>query len=108
MIHHLEQVMAVPYRYTKEFLHPVKRGDQVRRELFYLFVTYRQCELARDRNRKLFADPELASVCSTVGVGMGTISAYPLEALARAAVRLMSEDIYHWLEYPPQTRPYRE
>lgn len=107
VIHHLEQVMAVPYRYTKEFLHPVMRDGQVKEEPFYLFVTYRTCDLDRDRNKKLFADEELRSACVSAEVGMGQISGYRLETLEQVALRLMSDDIYHWLAKPPNVRPYR-
>jgi aminoglycoside 3-N-acetyltransferase len=107
VIHHMEQLMAVPYRYTKEFLHPVRRDGEVRVEPFYLYVTYLESDLVRDKNRKLFADPELADACKEARVGMGVVSAYPLRALASAATRLMTADIYHWLERPPETRPFQ-
>lgn len=107
MIHHLEQVMAVPYRYTKEFIHPVVREGVVREEPFYLFVTYRDCDLVRDRNEKLFKDEELNASCVRAEVGFGQISGYRMKILERVAVRLMSEDPYHWLASPPTVRPYR-
>jgi aminoglycoside 3-N-acetyltransferase len=107
VIHHLEQVMAVPYRYVKEFLHPVRRGDEVRVEPFYLYVTYRDADLVRDRNVKLFAHPLLAAAVRRARVGMGEMAAYRMSVLRDAAVELMSADIYHWLRVAPERRPYQ-
>ncbi len=107
VIHHLEQVMAVPYRYTKEFIHPVVRQGCVSEEPFYLYVTYRDCDLVRDRNEKLFEDEELRAACVRAEVGMGEVSGYRMRTLERVAVRLMSEDVYHWLSSPPTIRPYQ-
>jgi aminoglycoside 3-N-acetyltransferase len=108
VIHHIEQVMAVPYRYTKEFMHPVMRGGEVVVEPFYLFVTYRDCDLVRDRNEKLFADEGMQTACRRVGLGFGEMSGYRLQALEQVAMRLMSGDIYHWLQRAPEVRPYRQ
>jgi aminoglycoside 3-N-acetyltransferase len=107
LIHHIEQMMAVPYRYTKEFIHPVVRHGEVALEPFYLFVTYRDCDLVRDRNEKLFKDDELSAACVSAKVGIGQISGYRMQILERVAVRLMSEDPYHWLSSPPTVRPYQ-
>ena len=78
-IHHVERMSGVPYRYVKEFLHPVRLGETVSREPFYLYVWYRDLAVKRDRNRKLFAALagkgfEMASAT----VGRGHIYAYPM------------------------------
>lgn len=108
VIHHLEQVMAVPYRYTKEFIHPVLRDGGIKAEPFYLYVLYRECEIDRDRNEKLFRHPKLAAEVRAADLGMGQISGYRMPILRDAAVELMTGDIYSWLKHPPATRPYRK
>lgn len=107
VIHHVEQEMAVPYRYTKEFLHPVRRGDKVQVEPFYLFVTYRGIEIVRDRNEKLFQHPLLAAELRQAPLGASRVWAYRMRTLRAAAMELMSADIYAWLREPPLTRPYQ-
>jgi len=107
VIHHIEQVMAVPYRYTKEFIHPVVRDGETCEEPFYLYVTYRDCDLVRDRNEKLFKDEELSAACIRAELGFGQITGYRMKTLERVAVRLMSGDPYHWLSSPPTIRPYQ-
>ncbi|MDF1815516.1 MAG: AAC(3) family N-acetyltransferase [Verrucomicrobiales bacterium] len=108
IVHHFEQLMAVPYRYTKEFIHPVCRDGETRGEPFYLFVCYQGCEIARDRNRKLFEALEMRGGLKSVSLGAGEVHAYRLRALWDVAKEMMSKDIYNWLESPPQTRPYRD
>jgi aminoglycoside 3-N-acetyltransferase len=108
VIHHIEQVMAVPYRYTKEFIHPVMRDGEVSREPFYLYVLYRECDIERDRNEKLFQHPALAADARTIPLGMGQVTGYRMAVLRDAAVELMTQDIYHWLKRPPETRPYQK
>ena len=54
MVHHVEHLMAVPYRYTKEFHHPVVRDCFTVYEDFYMHVWYRECDLDKDQNVAVF------------------------------------------------------
>lgn len=107
IVHHMELVMGVPYRYTKEFVHPVRRAGELRQETFYLFVTYRSADIVRDRNKRLFQHPLLRETVREARVGMGCIYAYRMRDFVQAADEVMSRDIYSWLERPPENRPYR-
>jgi aminoglycoside 3-N-acetyltransferase len=107
IVHHVEQMMAVPYRYTKEFLQPVRRPEGVVTEPFYLLVTRRDVDLVRDQNEKLFAHPRLAAGVGRAPLGMGGVAAYRLRTLVDAAVDLMSHDLYAWLRQPPVQRPFQ-
>ena len=40
--HHVEMIMGVPYRYVKEFIHPVLREDNVNYEPFYMHLRYHE------------------------------------------------------------------
>ena len=51
--HHIEMLMGVPYRYTKEYIHPVMRNNKITFEPFYRFVWYRDCQLKRNKNLKI-------------------------------------------------------
>ena len=107
-IHHVEMVMGVPYRYTKEFVHPVVRNGKITKELFYLYVWYRQCDLRRDRLVKIFEKFGARYRINSVVVGKGQIYSYSMPVFYRCAVQLLKEDIYMWLKEGPQTRPYRK
>lgn len=108
-VHHAELVMGVPYRYVKEFEHPVVRGGLTRKELFYLYVWYTQCDMERDFNQKIFgAYAERAENLRLTGLGRGRAWSYPMREFFRSALRSLKDDIYSWLQAPPTVRPYRD
>ena len=100
--------MGVPYRYTKEYVHPVYRGADIHHEPFYRFVWYRDIDLIRDRNRKLFAQLETRMAIDSVALGDGMIASYSMAAFFREAIRAFAQDIYIWCETPPTIRPYQD
>lgn len=107
VVHYVEQTMAVPYRYTKEFLHPIQRGDSITIEPFYLYVTYRDVDLVRDRNEKIFQHPLLRDHVKKIPLGLGHLWAYRLRIFEQAARDALTQDIYAWLRQPPVKRPYQ-
>ncbi|GAB6037213.1 aminoglycoside N(3)-acetyltransferase [Fundidesulfovibrio butyratiphilus] len=108
-VHHAELCMGVPYRYVKEFEHPVMRDGLPRKELFYLYVWYRQCDMERDFNQKIFAAyAERAANLRQTALGRGKAWSYPMREFFHSAVRSLKDDIYAWLQAPPTVRPYRD
>ncbi|TDU69228.1 aminoglycoside 3-N-acetyltransferase [Prosthecobacter fusiformis] len=107
IVHHMEMTMAVPYRYTKEFLHPVVRDGKISIEPFYLFVTYLEADLERDRNEKFFQHPLMQEHVRKVQVGMNHLYAYRMRTFEQAVRDSMTKDIYAWLRRPPVQRPYQ-
>jgi len=106
-VHHVEQVMGVPYRYTKEFLHPVMRGGETAVEPFYMNVCYLESNLKRNRNRKIFERFSKNHQVLRSNINKGEIFSYSLKDFFDSAVQSIKEDIYVWLEQPPQIRPYQ-
>jgi len=107
IVHYVELASGVPYRYTKEFLQPVKRNGAVQKESFYHYVTYRNCDLVRDRNKKFFAAFQKKEPIKQEGVGKGFIYGYSQRRFVESCFELMQGDIYTWLERPPEKRPFR-
>lgn len=105
--HHVEQIAAVPFRYIKEFVHPVRRGAAVDREVFYMHVWYRDTGMVKDRYEKLFSalDPQL-SICAAK-VGAGKIYAYSMADFSRLALPLIAHNPYISCRQEPVSRPYR-
>lgn len=107
VIHHIETVVGVPYRYTKEFIHPVWRGGSVTEEPFYLSVLYPECDIARDGNRKImdhFAD---GGGLRETKIGRGKAWSFSHRRFFEMTTRLFEGNIYSWLEHVPTRRPYR-
>jgi len=107
-IHHVEHMMAAPYRYTKEFIHPVIRNGRMVSEPFYMNVRYMDSDVERSANRHIFERLEKTDLLQQTPVGEGHIWAYSMRAFAEIVTQLMVEDPYIWCEIPPAIRPWQE
>ena len=109
VIHHIEEMMGVPYRYTKEFNHPVLRDGGVENELFYLFVRYIDSDVEDDLDLKVF--PYFHSQgfkTKEENLGRGKVYFYSMNDFYLSTVKLLTKDIYACLERKPIVRPYRK
>jgi aminoglycoside 3-N-acetyltransferase len=107
VIHHIETVVGVPYRYTKEFIHPVRRGGEIKREPFYLSVLYRDSDIVRDQNRKIFDNHARHGALKEVELGRGKAWSFSHAAFFKTTADFLSRDVYGWLDHPPARRPYQ-
>lgn len=107
IIHHIELEAGVPYRYTKEFMHPVRRGDRIVTEPFYHFVTYRDADIERDGNVKIFDHFSNHAEVREAPFARGRITAFSMRAFYQITRRLLAHDLYGWLHREPTKRPYR-
>lgn len=105
-IHHVEMMMGVPYRYTKEFMQNVMRNGKVAKEPFYSFVCYMACEIDRSKNRKIFGAFQEACDVREAGLGRGAVYGYNVRDFYISATKSLAANIYEWLNVPPETRPY--
>lgn len=109
VVHHVEMLMGVPYRYTKEFNHPIVYEDGIKEELFYMYVWYRGIELKRNRNVNLFKHfCKLGNHVNEARLGGGKIYSYSMVDLYKSTIDFLKKDIYGWLDEPPKEKPYRE
>ena len=107
-VHHVEMIMGVPYRYTKEFMHPVVRGSNIAIEPFYMSVWYRECDIKRNANKKIFDHfSQAGHKVSEAKLGRGSIYSYRLKDFVTSTVDLLKKDIFAWLDVVPDTKPYR-
>lgn len=108
VIHHIETIIGVPYRYTKEFIQPVMRNGLLSYEPFYLSVIYRDCDALRDQNRKIFANFEKHGTLNKEPIGKrGFAWSFSYAEFFKVTTDLLLKDIYSWLEQPPNIRPYQ-
>ena len=107
VIHHIELVCGVPYRYTKEFMHPVQRGEKVSVEPFYHFVRYLESDIVRDKNRRIFDHFAALGTVSEQPCGRGAIWSFPLADFYETTRRYLARNLYAWCEEEPSLRPYR-
>ena len=106
-IHHAELLMGVPYRYTKEFNHPIKRNKITKKELFYMFVCYRNADIKRNLNIKLFNYLRKKKLkINSTKLGEGKIYLYDCNDFVNKSKLYLRDNIYGWLDKFPKKRPY--
>ncbi len=109
LVHHVELVMGVPYRYVKEFKHPVMRDGKICMEPFYMYVWYRECNVEKDENNKIFKHfKDCGHKIDEAKLGRGKIYAYSLKEFYNSTIQLFKTDIFAWLKSEPEVKPYRE
>ncbi len=109
LIHHVEHVMHVPYRYIKEFEHPIVKKGKIVYETFYMHVIYHEIynRIKRNRNIKFFNEFKKEHPIFETNLGKGKIYSYKTKEFFNKAIGLLKKDIYFWLDEPPKNRPYR-
>lgn len=107
--HHIEHIMAVPYRYTKEFLHPVVlRDGETVMEPFYMLVRRLDTDVERDHCKRLFKRLDGDIAVKSARLGHGRVCGYSLAEFVEKACRIFADDIYIWCKEPPRERPFRQ
>ena len=108
-VHHLEAVCAVPYRYVKEYRHPVVISDVTKTEKFYRYVWYENCGIKRDTNKMFFKKIiQDGFRVKEVVLGKGKSYCYSLTDFFQIGKNAMLKDPYIWLSEPPHKYPWRE
>lgn len=109
MVHHAEQTMNVPYRYIKEFLHPILEADGTSNyKEFYLHCLYRNLDAPRDQNEKIMAAFRQMHSISESSIGKGKLYAYSYNDFFESTKKSIKDDPYIWLKSPPTSRAFRK
>ncbi len=109
LIHHIETVVGVPYRYTKEFMHPIAFGNEVKIEPFYQSVFYRDTDTIKRilRNQHYFSELDLKGLVVKSQHSSGLeFTSFKMRDFYDVALEFFLDDIYNYLEDPPSIRPY--
>ena len=109
LIHHIEMLVGVPYRYVKEFIHPVLRQNKVVYEPFYMHLRYLECEAIMNLDNKVY--PNFYKSGYTIkeeSIGRGKIYSYSLNEFYSATIKLFTNDLYAAISNEPSIRPYQK
>jgi aminoglycoside 3-N-acetyltransferase len=107
-VHQVEVTMAVPYRYTKEYLHPVVRKGELVIEPFYQHVWYRGSDVERSWNQRIVARFASEHDVRKRQLGRGDVYAYEMRDFVKSAMRMFKDDPYIWCRFPPAIRPWQQ
>jgi aminoglycoside 3-N-acetyltransferase len=107
LIHHIEMLMGVPYRYVKEFIHPVLRNDKVVYEPFYMHLRYLECEAVMSLGEKVYPNFfESGYIIREESLGRGKIYLSSLNEFYSSTVNLFNKDLYSAIAVEPSIKPY--
>lgn len=111
LVHYVEFMMGVPYRYVKEFPHFCKNSTgKLQKFHFYLHALYQGMLVERDRNKKIFQNFERHSTVSSLPLGRSQAHAFDMKPFVELTSELLRNNIYAWLSKPPpeSERVYRK
>ncbi len=107
VVHQVELTMGVPYRYTKEFIHPIVTDSGIQEESFYMYVLRRECDIKRDYNEKIFTYYEKEHTLNTHSLGLGKVHSLRLGDYYKTCQKAFLDDLYVWLKEEPKEKSYR-
>ena len=109
LIHHIETLVGVPYRYNKEFLHPIDNGIEITKQYFYLSVMY----LNSDIQKRVKLNEHVFEAMSEQGLLFEAehesglkIWSFLMQDFYDIALPFFIDNIYTYLEQSPTKRPY--
>mgnify|MGYP001204150664 CR=1 FL=1 len=103
LIHHIETVVGVPYRYNKEFLHPIKKNNKVVIENFYLSTRFKKYKIEKKKklNKHFFNEMKKQRKLNYFKTENGIeIWSFKMKDFYNIAVNFFIKDIYNYLEKP--------
>lgn len=107
IVHHLEFMMGVPYRYVKEFMHPCIIKGMKTTQPWYLYVLYKEIDAIRDRNKKIFDIFRKKNTVYSAPLGNSFIETFSMKEFYQTLTEAFSNDLYLWLREEPYCRPYQ-
>lgn len=109
LIHHIEVITGVPYRYTKEFLHPILNNGEISVQPFYMSVLYKDADIKKriNLNEHYFNELQKRSLLLHTRNNSGLdIWSFKMRDFYDVATEFFVKDIYNYLEHPPKIKPY--
>jgi len=109
IIHYAERLIGVPYRYTKEFKHPVVENNSVVYKDFYMDVMYKESGIIWDKKKSLMIKESVKTgLITEYKMPVGSIWSSNLTEVLNYILNVMSNDFYYFLEKKPYVRPYEK
>lgn len=109
LIHHVEMLIGVPYRYVKEFIHSLLRQDKVVYEPFYIHLRYLECEAVMSLDSKVY--PNFYKSGFTIqeeSLGREKVYLFSLSEFYSAIVNLFTNDLYACITSELSIKPYQK
>lgn len=109
LIHHVETICGVPYRYTKEFSHKVKYKNKIVLKKFYMSVRYKNSDIEKKKklNEHYFKILKKQNKLKEITLSSGIkIWAFKMKDFFNISSNLFKKNLYNYLEKEPKLKPY--
>lgn len=107
LVHHVEHIMAVPYRFVKEFrVGVVQDQTGIVHESYWLKVLDRETEIRRDKNKRIVKAMRDRKLVTHRTHGTVQIESISMRDFVEVASRIIAENPFAWLAERPQTLPF--
>lgn len=110
LIHHIETICGVPYRYNKEFNHNIQIGKHIKEKKFYMSVRFKNSDIVKKKrlNEHFFAKLKKLKKLNEINVGYGIkMWSFQMIDFYEIAINFFKKDIYNYLEKEPKIKPYK-
>ena len=104
LIHHIETIVGVPYRYNKKFLKKIKINNKVFFDDFYQSVFFKKLDVKKRKKlnehffNQLREERKLNFTRSASGLDMWT---FKMRDFFNVSTKNFTKDIYNYLEHKP-------
>jgi aminoglycoside 3-N-acetyltransferase len=106
IIHYIETIVGVPYRYNKEFNQRIKT-KKIEFKKFYLPVLYLKSRIIRDENKKIFKNFEShKKKVKKIKLGKGYIYSFSQKDFFIITKNYLQNNIYGWTKNEPKIKQY--
>lgn len=112
LIHHIETIVGVPYRYTKEFLHPIVTDDKIVYENYYQSVFYLDSDIKKRTllNEHYFEKMQSLGLLTHAVHKQSNLDfwSFKMKDFYDIVLDFFIKDIYNYLEYEPSKKPWKK
>ncbi len=101
IVHHVEFLANVPYRYVKTFQHQFQSTPtSVECKTVFLHVVYRDKRILREGNNRIAEALSSLGYIRNRDLGSSFIDSYEFTDFVQTVLPMMMEDPYIWLQHP--------
>ncbi len=107
LIHHLETICGVPYRFNKQFYHKIKLGKKIIKQDFYMSVFFKKINIEKRKklNEHYFKELKKRNQIKEVKNEFGlTIWSFKMRDFYSLVNEKMKKNIFNYLEFKPDLK----
>ena len=107
LIHHIETIVGVPYRFSKEFTHRIKLNNKIIKKKFHMSVFYKSTPIQKKikLNEHFFLQLKKEGKLNYAKTPSGLeMWSFKMKDFFNTATKILSEDIYSYLEKKPNLK----